>query len=78
MNDQHASIKITIAFTFAVTFTLLSLLISLLILFTNSKIVLAEVEDIELPPCVIITHCVRENWETKEEGFQLLVEMKKG
>ena len=38
----------------------------LLILVTNSKNAISEVGDIELPPCVIVTHCVRENWEVKD------------
>ena len=43
-----------------------TLLFILLILFANSKNVLSEIEEIELPPCVIVTHCVRENWEVKD------------
>ena len=38
----------------------------ILTLFTNSISVLADIEDIELPLCVIVTHCVRENWEVKD------------
>ncbi len=40
--------------------------IALLFLFFNSSSALADSELDELPKCVVLTHCVRENWEVDD------------
>ncbi|WP_320674072.1 DUF1499 domain-containing protein [Prochlorococcus sp. MIT 1341] len=48
---------------------------SLLLIF-NSSLALADFETEELPKCVVVTHCVRVNWEVSdiEAAFKKVVE----
>ncbi len=42
---------------------LLAACLTILVITFNSSLVLADTEINELPECIILTHCVRENWE---------------
>ncbi len=55
---------------------LLTSLLIVLLLFFNSNAVTAETQTDELPECIVITHCVRENWETSDaqKSFDKAVE----
>ena len=37
-----------------------------LIVFINSQSSLADSRESELPPCIVITHCIKENWEVND------------
>ncbi len=41
-------------------------LLIILITFCNAKSATAELKETELAPCVVITHCVLENWEVSD------------
>ncbi len=51
---------------------LTSLLLTLLLSF-NTKAAIAEISTSELPECIVITHCIRENWNVSnvDDTFQL-------
>ena len=48
----------------------------ILILLGNNNKVMASTQDNELPECVVLTHCVRENWEVNdvESSFSKVLE----
>ena len=45
---------------------LLLLFLSLTLIVSNTSPALSTSQNNELPDCVVITHCVRENWESKD------------
>ena len=46
--------------TIAITF------ITFIIILSNTNMAFAEDKNSELPECIVITHCVRENWKSSE------------
>ncbi len=51
---------------------LIKLLFVVFILFFNANNINAETDEFDLPPCIVVTHCVKENWEVKDidQSFQ--------
>ena len=49
----------------------------ILLLFLNPKLVVADNVNSELPECIVITHCVREDWQVNdlEASFTKAVEI---
>ncbi len=45
--------------------------------FFNASTSIASSQEIELPECIVMTHCVKENWEVSdvEESFKKAVEL---
>ena len=56
---------------------LLSFFFFIIVLISSSKQVLADYSSKELPQCVVITHCVREEWKSNdvEKLFKRAVEI---
>ena len=49
----------------------------LIILLFNSQVLYADTLNKELPECIVLTHCVRENWQVKDldQSFKKAVEI---
>ncbi len=45
---------------------IINLFFIILILLFNGKDVIAQTNETELPPCIVLSHCVLENWEAKD------------
>ncbi|WP_320667868.1 DUF1499 domain-containing protein [Prochlorococcus sp. MIT 1307] len=56
---------------------ILLICLALMHVFFNASTSIASSQEIELPECIVMTHCVKENWEVSdvEESFKKAVEL---